>query len=150
MFCQSCGNEIKEEQTFCRMCGEQVSFGEISLLKMSLSKRASYFSLGASGILIFFLLFIFLKSLLGLSDGVLFGFLLFMTLLSSGTAALLFMKIKEIKRIFKKADNKRKVENLREASKQIEEKPFVPISWSVTDTTTKNLFPNNRKITGEL
>ncbi|MBA2620714.1 MAG: zinc ribbon domain-containing protein [Acidobacteria bacterium] len=150
MFCQSCGNEIKEEQTFCRMCGEQASFGEISLFKMSLSKRASIFSLGAGGILIFLFLFIFLKSLLGLSDGVLFGFLLFTSLLSSGTAALLFMKIKEINGTFKKAESRRKIGNLREESKQIGEKSFVPISWSVTDKTTKNLLPNKKRITGEL
>lgn len=150
MFCQSCGNAVNEEQTFCRTCGAQVSFGEISLREMSLSKRVSSFSLGASGILIFLLLFILLKSFLGLSDGVLFGFLLFISLLSSGTAALLFIKIKEIKKTFKKADSKKEVENLPEASKQIEEKSFAPISWSVTDTTTKILLPTEKRITGEL
>jgi exopolysaccharide biosynthesis protein len=68
--------------------------------------------------------------------------------------SLLTIEMKELKRTFKKNKSKKKIGSLNEKSKQeskqIEEKSFVPISWSITDPTTKDLLPTNKRITGEL
>ena len=153
MFCQSCGNSIKEEQTFCRICGEQVLPSEIFLPESSFVKRASFFSLGVIGALIFLFLNIILRRVF-LNDNLIFVILLTATLILSGMTSLLTMEMKELKRTFKKNKSKKKIESLHEnskqESKQIEEKSFVPISWSVTDTTTIDLLPTNKRITGEL
>lgn len=150
MFCQSCGNIIKEEQTFCRMCGEQVSFGELSLPKTDLVKRVSFFSLGVITILIFLFIYFFLRTTLGLHDAFTIILLLIWTLFSAGTISVLLMEMKELKKSFKKDESNKKIENLHAESKQIEEKSFVPVSWSVTDKTTKNLLPTNKSISGDL
>jgi hypothetical protein len=154
MFCQSCGNVIKEEQTFCRMYGVQVSASEMFLPKPSLVRRASFFSLGVIGVLLFLLLYIFLRRVFFLSDNLIFIILLTTTLILSGMISLLTMEMKELKRTFKKNKSEKKIarlhEELKQESKQIGEKSFVPIFWSITDTTTKDLLPNNKRITGEL
>ena len=150
MFCQKCGNEIKEEQTFCRMCGEQVSTTEISLPESSLVKRASFFSLGVIGSLVFLLLYIFLRRVFYLSDNLIFIILLITTLISSGLITLLLMEMKEIKRTIGKVTDKKEFKAFYKEPIQIEEKPFIPISWSVTDRTTDNLLSTKSRISGEL
>ncbi len=58
---------------------------------------------------------------------------------------MLLMEMKELKRSFEKDEGNKKIANLHGESKQIEEKSFVPISWSVTDTTTKKSAFNKKE-----
>ena len=150
MFCQKCGSETKEKQTFCRICGEQIQNNKISIHKMDWVKRASSFSLGVILSLSFILSTFFLLYKLNFKDGAAILLLFIMTLFSSGIIGVLLKEVKEMKRKLEKESVEKEVKSFPEQRKQIEEKSFIPASWSVTDTTTKNLLPTNKRISGEL
>ncbi|MGI8495003.1 MAG: zinc ribbon domain-containing protein [Pyrinomonadaceae bacterium] len=151
MFCQSCGNVIKEDQTFCRMCGEQLSVSVLSLPESSLLRRVSSFSLGVIGALIFLFFYVILRRTFNLgADGLFFVFLLSATIIFSGLIALLLVEMKEIKKTVKKAKDKKRIEIAGVEPKKLEEKSFFPVSWSVTDRTTENLHSTKKIITGDL
>jgi hypothetical protein len=150
MFCQKCGSELKEKQTFCRICGEQIPNIKISIRKMSWVKRASSFSLGVIFALSFLLSIFFLMSKFGFHDSAAVLLLFILTLFSSGIIAVLLKEIKELKVKLEKETVDKEIKSFPEQRKQIEEKPFIPASWSVTDTTTENLLLTKNRISGEL
>ena len=150
MFCQNCGNEIKEKQTFCRICGEQIPNIKISIQKTDLVKRASSFSLGVIIALSFILSAFFLMYKLNFKDGGAILLLFIMTLISCGTINVLLKEIKEMKAKLEKETVNKEIESYPEQRKQIEEKTFIPASWSVTDITTENLLSTKKSISGKL
>ncbi|HXH69374.1 MAG TPA: zinc ribbon domain-containing protein [Pyrinomonadaceae bacterium] len=150
MFCQKCGNEIKEEQTFCRICGDQVSNTKISLQKMDWVNRASSFSLGVIVGLGFILSIFFLFYKLAVSDGLAILVLFIMFLLLSGVINVLLKELNKTKGKLEKDSAEKEIKSLPEQRKQIKEKSFITASWSVTDTTTENLLSSKKRITGEL
>jgi hypothetical protein len=150
MFCQSCGNVIKEEQTFCRICGEQVSNTKTFLQKMDWVKRASSFSLGVIITLSFILSTFFLMYKSGLPDSWAVLILFIMTLLFSGVISVLLLEVREMKRKSEKETVDKEVKSFPEQRKQLEEKAFIPASWSITDVTTENLLSTQKRVSGEL
>lgn len=151
MFCQSCGNAIESRQTFCRICGEQISASVTSPPESSLIKRLSSFSLGVVGALIFLFLYVILRRTFNLAaDGLFIAVLLSAFVIFSGLIASLLVELKEIKKSVKIAEGKKRFEIAGEEPKRLEEKSFIPVSWSVTDRTTENLHSTKKVITGDL
>ncbi len=150
MFCQKCGNELKEEQTFCRICGEQKPNLKISIKKIDLVKRAGSFSLGVILAVGFILSFFFLLYKLNFRDGGAILFLLIMSLFSSGIISVLLMEMRKMKRKSEEKSVDKEIKSFPKPQRQIEEKHFIPAFWSVTDVTTENLLSTKKSISGEL
>ncbi len=150
MFCQNCGNEIKEEELFCRLCGEQISGIKISFLKKDWVKRVSAFSLEVIAAFGFILSIFFLMYKLNFKDSWAILLLFIMTLFSCGIINVLLKDLKEMKKKSEKESADKEIKFFPKQRKQLEEKTFIPLSWSVTETTTENLFSTQKRITDEL
>ncbi len=147
MFCKYCGNEFQDETAFCRVCGEQISKSGIILPKTDWLKRTAFFALGAGGFFLFiFLLLMLLHSPTFLSPLI----LLISSVIFAGIISVLLSEIRELRKSLSSPDKERQIQKLKKETKLIEEKFSIPAYWSVTDTTTENLTPIKKRITGDL
>lgn len=140
MFCHLCGNKIKEDEVFCRNCGEMTK--HLSENEPDWLKRSGLFLLGMVGFCVFLIVFLFLiQAFLPLwkSPQTLVVLLLVSSVLLSGlTSILLFEKNRSRKKLL--AERKKEQAALpKNEPRLIEEKDFEAVPISVTEFTTKEL-----------